>query len=1116
MDEIWGEGGVQVISITGEGSVLHANAGIFLGITNISDFGEDSSASMIVEDGGAVSTLSAYIGAENEAVIQVTGENSSFDASDYLAIGSKYNGTLAVEDGGTVTTDIFKLGAFSDSENGDGIANISGANSRIYANKLNIGHAGGSGNLTIEEGGAAFILGSAYLGKDGGVGVATVSGTDSLLDIHGDLVLGDDASGYGSVVLEDGGAVSIGQNALVGGTSVGQKTIMVTGENSQLHIQENLQLLSGGNPVSLSIESGGGLSVGADITNPQDGLSVIEVIGTDSKLEAGGSLFLANGNRNNVIISIREGAELSGGDDSTLGQASSFSIDLVDLGSTFNLDGSLYLGSADSSPSVHARDGGKVSIQDSLYFSGNNLLNSHIVMSGMGSSLEVGENLYIANEANSFASLVLESDGNASANAAFIGMGGEGAVDIGGSAKLGLSNQLYLGFHNGSTGTLNIQSGGEADVLEDAVIGREGNGNALITGEGVSLDIGEDLVLGLFSGSEGSLTINNEGTVRVGGDATFGVKGEGLGTVSGAGSTLDVGTNLYIGGDDTSVAVLSVSDGGTVATDGETFIGLKGQGTVHVNGDDSLMYVGDALYIGHEPAGKGYLEITSAGTLEAAYDTNIGVNGRGYALVSGEGSRLDVGHTLNIGNAAGDYSLDIANGGAVSTGWETVIGASGAGSARVTGESSRLDVALALTLGYTSGGSGSLLIENGGTVSTGRFPFIGFEGEGAVTITGEGSTLHTNGTVYLGHEAAGSGELLINDGGSLTSEDGAAIGLYGLGSAILSGSGVSLSVANNLSLGHFAGSSGVLYIEDGSDVGVGATAVIGQIGSGSVTVTGMGSSLVIEDLLSLGHLADDTGAGVGTLTIEDSGSVSTQKTAYIGYAGMGSATVTGGAQLDMNGSLHLGQLTGSSGVLKVQDGGAVSAQVNALIGYDGMGEASVTGAGSTLDTDGLMILGRHDSSSGSLTIGDGGAVSVGGEVIIGDAGIGEITVSGTDSRFETQGTVRIGEGVTSTATMLIGPDSTFKANRLLAGSGTISVTVDGATLQAGANNSLFISGFSGTEFTVGSNGMLLDTNGFNIGIHGDIEWSRGGVDHHRCRDTNPGYRPIYPWGHNGT
>ncbi|WHI45753.1 hypothetical protein [Microbulbifer sp. VAAF005] len=191
------------------------------------------------------------------------------------------------------------------------------------------------------------------------------------------------------------------------------------------------------------------------------------------------------------------------------------------------MDGTLYLGhEVGDSATLVLDEGGHTSVQHSAYvgFKGN----AATYVEGVNSSFEVGENLYLASEAGSSGALLIDNGGSVSANAAFVGMGGSGIVDVNEGATLDLSNQLYLGFHDGATATLNIKSDGEADVLEDVVIGRAGTGYASVIGEGAALNIGEDLVLGLFPNSDGSLTVNNEGTVRVDGDATFGIGGRGM------------------------------------------------------------------------------------------------------------------------------------------------------------------------------------------------------------------------------------------------------------------------------------------------------------------------------------------------------------------------------------------------------------------------------------------------------------------------------------------------------------------------------------------------------------------------------------------------------------
>ena len=145
-------------------------------------------------------------------------------------------------------------------------------------------------------------------------------------------------------------------------------------------------------------------------------------------------------------------------------------------------------------------------------------------------------------------------------------------------------------------------------------------------------------------------------------------------------------------------------------------------------------------------AGNGSLTIQDGGRFSTQeYDSFIGdeANAKGTLRVSGAGSTF-MTSALGIG-VKGTGTLAIEDGGSVTSSADSVIGASsgGVGSVRVTGPGSVWEVRLAnmakhLVVG--SAGNGTLLVENGGRVVN-YDGFIGYtaQGIGAVTVTGPDS-----------------------------------------------------------------------------------------------------------------------------------------------------------------------------------------------------------------------------------------------------------------------------------------------------------------------------------------------------------------------------------------
>ena len=165
-----------------------------------------------------------------------------------------------------------------------------------------------------------------------------------------------------------------------------------------------------------------------------------------------------------------------------------------------------------------------------------------------------------------------------------------------------------------------------------------------------------------------------------------------------------------------------------------------------------------------------------------------------------------------------------------------------------------------------------LTIQTGGTLTN----FGGFVGnlpgsQGTVTVSGAGSSWTNIGNVVVG--GLGTGTLTIQDGGTVNSGGGGSVGLAAgsNGTVTVTGPG---SIWNNgtgggLNIGSFG--TGTLTIANGGMV-INSTAFTANIGNGAgsqgtVTVTGAGSTWSNSSGVNIGNL------GTGTLTIADGGVV---------------------------------------------------------------------------------------------------------------------------------------------------------------------------------------------------------------------------------------------------
>ena len=536
-----------------------------------------------------------------------------------------------------------------------------------------------------------------------------------------------------------------------------------------------------------------------------------------------------------------------------------------------------------------------------------------------------------------------------------------------------------------------------------------------------------------------------------------------------AGVAVGVGTG--------SVGALTISGGGTLSSlTGFVGVSRGSQGTVTVTGPGSKWGDPQAyLFLGME--GAGTLTIADGGTL----NTHVGLIGQFYgsqgtALVTGVGSTWNNSADIVVGNE-GSGSLTIANGARVSSVNGSVgngsVGSSGSGSdgsVTVTGPGSTWANSATLSVGYF--GTGTLAIENGGTVSDVDGQVGTNAGShGTVTVTGIGSAWTNSGNLFVGD--AGTGTLTIANGGTVSDVDGhVGRSAASHGTMTVTGAGSTWINSGNLFVGD-AG-TGTATIANGGTV----SNMDGYLGRsaashGTATVTGAGSTWTNSGNLVIGD------AGTGMLAIADGGRVS----GAIGIVGNdtgshGTATVTGtGSAWTNSGNLFVGNA--GTGALTIADGGRVSNAIGFVgFGAGSQGSATVTGAGSAWSNSSSLTIGG--GGTGVLAIENGGAVN-NTSAIIGSAigSQGSVTVTGVGSTWTNSSQLSIGYFGTGLLAVASGGkvSSTYGTLGDFAGAqGTATVTGAGS---AWANSLDLYVGNAGTgSLAVSNAGMVSNRNGY--------------------------------------
>lgn len=193
---------------------------------------------------------------------------------------------------------------------------------------------------------------------------------------------------------------------------------------------------------------------------------------------------------------------------------------------------------------------------------------------------------------------------------------------------------LYLSHTDNAYTGATIVSQGVLQISGRNSINPDSLGNA-VNGAGSLLETGDGLFVG--SSGTGALTITNGGTASAGG-YTLGLEAGSSGTVtvSGAGSLLKAGNVLSVGY--LGTGALTITGGGKASAGGNIYLGggNNSSGTVTVSGAGSLLEAGEDLFVG--VLGTGVLTITNGGKASAGVSILLGntnVDSSGTITVSG-------------------------------------------------------------------------------------------------------------------------------------------------------------------------------------------------------------------------------------------------------------------------------------------------------------------------------------------------------------------------------------------------------------------------------------------------------------------------------------------------
>ena len=347
-----------------------------------------------------------------------------------------------------------------------------------------------------------------------------------------------------------------------------------------------------------------------------------------------------------------------------------------------------------------------------------------------------------------------------------------------------------------------------------------------------------------------------------------------------------------------------------------------------------------------------------------------------------------------LGRTGTNHVLTITDGGKVYGGDYSYLGQAGYSVARIAGPGSELLVNL---LGanrrlYIGGGTGNEVeIESGGRVDCGACAmfYATTSTQNMFRISGPNSALDCTGLTVA--DKGFGNRLTVTNGGLVRTGNGTLGGAGAISNAVLvtgtasvwtnsgvltvgSGSG---AIGNALTIAN----GGAVFGRDYSYLGSGQT---GGSSDNEVLVTGPGSRLYIAPAGANRRLYIGWSGGNNRVTVRDGGLLDNgDSTVGYGAGGtQGTVRVEGpGSLWRSGGALTLGR-AGAGNRLMIEAGGEVECTTSMIGSQANNNTAFVSGSGSLWRVNGALTVGAAGNAGNALVMGEGGRVTVSGNVAV--------------------------------------------------------------------------------------------------------------------------------------
>ena len=578
-----GTGTIDDATVDSQGGWAIGGSGYGIGATGVATF----------QNGASVTLASLYLGdyGGDNGTLTVTGDGTTLSiegdtnvaaSAGLLLVGNSGTGMLTINQGASVTDTVTSTLANSTvgyDTNSNGTVLVDGDKSSwTTSGTLDVGGYG-FGQVTVQNM-ASMSADQLDIAEQQGSGtqaapdIVTVTGDGSSLTVTGALNVGEQGIGDLDVVAKGSASVtgSVDSTLVVGDQASGDGNVLISDEGTSLSV----------NGAVVVGQSGAG-----DMTVQNAAQATIQQAFTAGNMQGSTGTDLFTGAKTAVTIGADYQVGVDGDHDETIDQGASVTVTGgMSLG--VNETGTATMTVADADTQLQTGNGdvtiadagmADMVVQDGATFDAST---NDVTVGGM----ETGDG-YLQ-----VTGMDANTDDGASMTALSLTIGddGTGTLDVSDGADLSVLGEMKVG--DGSTGhgeATITDTTASLDIGTGLTVGGDGTGTMLINGADVSVSSG-DITVGDGKTGNGILTIN-AATLDFDGELKIGESGSGT-VIAQLGATLTPGT-ITIGDNAGAVGELDVDGSGTSVTSDDLTVGSSGQGTLKITNGAMLTTNGD-------------------------------------------------------------------------------------------------------------------------------------------------------------------------------------------------------------------------------------------------------------------------------------------------------------------------------------------------------------------------------------------------------------------------------------------------------------------------------------------------------------------------------------------